>query len=534
MTALSIQPTFPTFTDSDGTALENGFIWIGVAGSEPISTPLTAYWDAALTQVVTQPVRTRGGYPLNGSAIGRLYVNSNYSIKVRNRNGFDLYSSLTATERYSEVVVNTNASQVVYDPAGTGAVATTVQAKLRESVSVLDFGADPTGVVDSTAAINNAILSADVVLIPEGLYRCDSTIQIYDDFKTVLLQGTLKRLAANSASTRPVVRIKGNYCSFQGVGPASTVWSENTAPTGVFLWGSENPGDAGGSDIVNSRHVNVSKLRIRSKDASANGFTLALLSSQSYSSGALYDGIFSDILLVGGTYQLYLNPNVNGNIFNNIVFYETRNYGLYLDGGAGPISITDNVFSNFFSDAAVSNIYSYFGTRVGQCCFSNMGGEPGFGAYVNFDATCGSLVWTGYDNHPSGGSWLATDSFYSVNGSTRVANIISNATATLPTTVLEKVTIGTSATWPTTGFFHRAADSKLHVVAGSSGINFDAPSGAATLATLTATSFDLTQLFFPLKSSGAPAYVKGAIYFDTALNKLRVGGATTWETITSV
>ena len=42
MTALSIQPTFPTFTDSDGTALENGFIWIGVAGSEPISTPLTA------------------------------------------------------------------------------------------------------------------------------------------------------------------------------------------------------------------------------------------------------------------------------------------------------------------------------------------------------------------------------------------------------------------------------------------------------------------------------------------------------------
>ena len=32
----------------------------------------------------------------------------------------------------------------------------------------------------------------------------------------------------------------------------------------------------------------------------------------------------------------------------------------------------------------------------------------------------------------------------------------------------------------------------------------------------------------------APAYVKGAIYFDTTLNKLRVGGATAWETITSV
>ena len=35
-------------------------------------------------------------------------------------------------------------------------------------------------------------------------------------------------------------------------------------------------------------------------------------------------------------------------------------------------------------------------------------------------------------------------------------------------------------------------------------------------------------------TASAPAYVKGAIYFDTTLNKLRVGGATAWETITSV
>ena len=34
-------------------------------------------------------------------------------------------------------------------------------------------------------------------------------------------------------------------------------------------------------------------------------------------------------------------------------------------------------------------------------------------------------------------------------------------------------------------------------------------------------------------TAGAPAYVKGAIYFDTTLNKLRVGGAAAWETITS-
>jgi hypothetical protein len=33
---------------------------------------------------------------------------------------------------------------------------------------------------------------------------------------------------------------------------------------------------------------------------------------------------------------------------------------------------------------------------------------------------------------------------------------------------------------------------------------------------------------------GAPAYVKGGVYFDTTLNKLRIGGAAGWETVTSV
>jgi hypothetical protein len=306
--------------------------------------------------------------------------------------------------------------------------------------NVVDYGADPTGSSDSTTAINAAITANSVVVIPPGTYRCDSTIQIYDDYKTVLLQGTLKRFSANSASTRPVVRIKGNYCSFQGVGPASTVWSENAAPLGVFLWGSENPGDVTGSDSVNSRHVNVSKFRIRAKDGASSGLTLALLSSEFYSSGALYDGIFSDLLLVGGEKQLYLNPVVNGNTFSNINFYETRGYSVYLDGLFGGL-ITDNQFSNFFIDAAVLNTVSYYGRYVVQCVFSNMGGEPGGGTYVNFDANSASIVWTGYDNHPSNGSWLATDSFYSANGETRLTNL-TNKKITMTTATSASVDAG--------------------------------------------------------------------------------------------
>ncbi len=36
------------------------------------------------------------------------------------------------------------------------------------------------------------------------------------------------------------------------------------------------------------------------------------------------------------------------------------------------------------------------------------------------------------------------------------------------------------------------------------------------------------------QATTAPAYKKGFMYFDTTMNKLRIGGASTWETITSV
>jgi len=43
-------------------------------------------------------------------------------------------------------------------------------------------------------------------------------------------------------------------------------------------------------------------------------------------------------------------------------------------------------------------------------------------------------------------------------------------------------------------------------------------------------------VFFPMQAPtvGAPAYVLGGMYFDTTLNKLCIGGAAGWETVTSV
>jgi len=72
---------------------------------------------------------------------------------------------------------NDDASTVFYTPAGVGAVETTVQNKLRESVSVDDYGADPTGLTDSSAAFIAALTGNEIVNFP-GDYLCSLPVSI--------------------------------------------------------------------------------------------------------------------------------------------------------------------------------------------------------------------------------------------------------------------------------------------------------------------------------------------------------------------
>ena len=76
----------------------------------------------------------------------------------------------------NEVVYGTGlpSSNVSYLPAGAGGSITTVQAKLRQVVSILDFGADPTGAIPCDTALANArayIASTNAQLVfPAGTY----------------------------------------------------------------------------------------------------------------------------------------------------------------------------------------------------------------------------------------------------------------------------------------------------------------------------------------------------------------------------
>jgi hypothetical protein len=97
------------------------------------------------------------------------------------------------TEYMDEQLLPNNATEVLYDPAGTNAVQTTVQAKLREVVSVKDFGAVGDGVKDDTAAIQSAItyaaIDGKVVHIPAGVYLVSAPLVLPPQGGGLAIQG---------------------------------------------------------------------------------------------------------------------------------------------------------------------------------------------------------------------------------------------------------------------------------------------------------------------------------------------------------
>lgn len=177
MSALSIQPTYPIFTDIDGQPLEDGYVWIGAANLDPQTNPINVYWDAALTLPAAQPIRTLAGYPANSGTPARLYVNGDYSIRVMDKNGSVVYSAPAATERYGNLIgaSTVDFSQAVSYPQGT------VGEALQFTVNVKNapFNAVGDGVADDTAAIQaavNFLPSGATLLFPPGSYKLTAPI----------------------------------------------------------------------------------------------------------------------------------------------------------------------------------------------------------------------------------------------------------------------------------------------------------------------------------------------------------------------
>jgi len=101
MTASSVLPSFPTFNDVDGNPLESGFIYIGLPNLNPEVAPKQAFFDKELTIPAPQPIRTIGGYPSRNGTPTQLYVDGDFSLTVRDKNGALIYNAATESLRFS-------------------------------------------------------------------------------------------------------------------------------------------------------------------------------------------------------------------------------------------------------------------------------------------------------------------------------------------------------------------------------------------------------------------------------------------------
>lgn len=139
-------------------------------------------------------------------------------------------------------------SMVGFIQAGAGAVARTSRDKMREVVSVKDFGAVGDGVTDDTEAIrmaNSAASTLGVTLVfPSGLYRTTSSIEITAQYSTNwVAQGYVRIRLDTESLTEPLLDLTSlsTHSRFEGF-----IFDAVTPGAGIGLRISGYPHPGGG------------------------------------------------------------------------------------------------------------------------------------------------------------------------------------------------------------------------------------------------------------------------------------------------
>jgi hypothetical protein len=122
--------------------------------------------------------------------------------------------------------VGVDATTDIFTQSGAGAVSRSVNSKLRDFVSVKDFGAVGDDLTDDTAAIQAALDASSGVFFPSGSYKITSSLQM-NDFNFVM-----------GSSRSSIIRSTHNGAIFKGKGvtPESGTGVRRFSGGGCNLW----------------------------------------------------------------------------------------------------------------------------------------------------------------------------------------------------------------------------------------------------------------------------------------------------------
>ena len=163
------------FLDANGNPLAGGKLYTYAAGT---TTPLATYTDSSGTVPNSNPII------LDSRGEAAVWLGS-YAYKFKLTNSADVevwtVDNITSIQYLSDALATSSGSSLVgFLQSGTSATSRTVQSKLRDVVSVKDFGAVGNGVTNDSVAIQNAINAAvgKQLFLPKGTYLISSAISL--------------------------------------------------------------------------------------------------------------------------------------------------------------------------------------------------------------------------------------------------------------------------------------------------------------------------------------------------------------------